>query len=276
MIAFLQPLPIGNAVRVLLTPLDGAESCRVLRKLTDDIAGPDDSAAAKVYEGDERFFIDIATLENGATYYYCAFDLVDGDWVASGASQGVLVDAAAALYGPDPLTLVKQRLEAGLKVEVQAGVLVHDAGYIPVLTSPPAVEGVRWPVVTVHLRNDAPATRAVGELIADDVFDPAENEWAEAEGWLSGWDIEIWGWALNADLRIALRLAIKKVILGNLAVFQQAGMAQIAMSQSDHEDFERYNANVYQTLTSFSCMAPSLVQSRVGAVEDVDVMVQAA
>ena len=270
MISLAQPLPVGNAVRVLLAPVGGTVKTRVLRKLSDDISDEADPAAAVVYEGDERSFVDITTLINGTPYYYRAFDFDGTSWAGSESAHATPA-ASAILRGPNPLELVRERLEAGLKVEVAAQRLRHEQGYIPCLTAPPLYDNVKWPVVSVHLRSEVDSGRGLGEIISVDIFDPFSNEWTEGEGWISRVMLDICGWSLNADERKALRTAIKKIIIANLPVFADAGMSEIGLSQSDVEDFETYNAPVYQTLCGLNCLAPSVVESAVDPIDDVSV-----
>lgn len=275
MVVFLQPLPIGDAVRVLLAPPAGAELSRVLRKTADTFTGEEDPDAAVVYEGDDRYFVDRQTLTNGTAYYYKAYHRVADVWTGT-ATQTATPAATAGSRGPDPLVVVRERLEAGLRAEVAAGRLAHDNGYIPCFTAPPTYENIQWPVVTVHLRNDAPGFRGLGEDVAGDVYDADENEWVSSEGWISRFQIELGGWTLNSDERLALRAAIKKVLIGNLPVFKDAGMDELEFTQTDVEDFESYNAPVYQTITSLTCLAPFVVDAAEPAISDVTVQALAA
>jgi hypothetical protein len=257
MISFAQPLPIGDAVRVILAPIAGTASTRVLRKTTDDIVDQNDPAAAVVFDGSDPAFIDISSLTNGTPYFYQAFDF-DGDatWTAS-PSVSATPAATATVTAADPLELVRSRLAAGLKNEVISGALVNVTGAIPVLTAPPTFEQSRFPMVTVHMGNDTPYARGVGELLAVDVFDG--NSWEASEGWLSDYSLNITGWVLNPDERIALRKSIKKVLVGNLPVFDEAGMVQISFNQTDTDDFDSYNAPVYMVVGSFNCLSPFVV-----------------
>lgn len=275
MISFAVPLPIGNAVRILWAPPVGTLRTRLLRKLTDDIADQTDANALVAFEGADTSFVDVQALTNGTSYFYRAFYFDGQAWTGSPSVSATPAATATVAYA-DPLVLVRDRLAAGLKIEVQAGRLVHDTGAIPCLTAPPAYEGVKFPIVTVHLRQDAPSVRAVGELAFPDFFDDVAGHWVAAEGWLSQTSLDVVCWALNPDERIALRQAVKKVIAGNLPVFDQAGMVQIEFSQTDVEDFESYGAPVYQTINSLSCLAPVLVTAVETVIDVVSVTATAA
>jgi hypothetical protein len=271
MISFLQPLPIGNAVKVLLAPPDGA-SVRVLRKPTDDISGYNDVSAALVYQGDGPYFVDVATLTNGTPYYYKPFYTLDaGSTWTSDPSQVATPAATAGVGGCDPLSLVRDRLDAGLKAEVAAGRLSANSkgGPIAVLTAPPTFDNVVFPVVTVHLRTDQSSVRGIGESIASDALDPVSTIWTDSEGYLSKVDLDFIVWVSgNADLRIAMRKAVKKVLVGNLAVFDDAGMLQVDVSISDVEDFDTYEAPMFQAVGTLSCLAPYFVTSTSPSITD--------
>lgn len=267
MITFLKPHPIGDAVRCIVAPPEGSTLTRVLRKTTDDIASETDPDAGVVYEGTETFFIDISAMVNGVTYFYRAFDLVGSTWQGS-ASMAATPEATAGMAGPDTLSLVRDRLRAGLKVEVQAGRLKHATGAIPVHTSPPLFDQTKWPTVSVHLTTDAPVVRGVGEIIAADLFDG--EDWVESEGWLAGVSLSIIAWSLNPDERILLRLAVKKVLIGNLGIFAQQGLSQVEISQTDAEDMEGYSAPVYWAACTFTAFAPAVVTSEVSPITDVE------
>ncbi|HCE08546.1 MAG TPA: hypothetical protein DEQ40_08090 [Oxalobacteraceae bacterium] len=276
MISYAEPLPIGNAVRVLLAPATGATGWKLLRKVSGAFSGPTDPAAAVIYDGsDETNILDTGALTNGTPYYYCSFELVGAAWSAS----TVVSITPATLYnlgGPDTLSLVRDRLELGLRAAVAAGILTHDNGYVPVLTAPPLYENTKWPVVSVHLQNDAPMERGIGEEVVPDRFDAANADWDTSEGWLSGVTIQIIGWSLNPDERIALRKAIKNIVIGNFQVFDAAGMDLITLQQSDIEDFESYAAPVYQTCRNFNCIAPNILTSTLPPITDVTVDAEAA
>ncbi|MDP3327201.1 hypothetical protein [Parvibaculum sp.] len=267
MIAFIAPLPIGNAIRVLLSPPSGAEKMRLLRKTADNFTGHDDADAAVVYEGMNSSALDTTALINGAAYFYKVYDFDGAVWSTS-PSVPATPDTDYGIFGADVLTLVRDRLFLGLKAAVAAGVVSHKNGSVPCLTAPPLYENTVWPVVSLHLNNDAPEVRGIGELIQSDVINDDDGI-DESEGWISRVSLQIVVWALNPDERIALRKAVKSVIIGNLPVFDDAGVVNVEMSQSDVDDFESYSAPVYQTISSFTCLAPSVVQSSVDVIGDV-------
>lgn len=264
MIALIQTLPIGNALRVHLRPPDGASRWRLLRKPADAFAGHDDPAAHLVLDSDqETVALDRGGLVNGQTYFYRSFALVGGDWVAS-PSVGAIPQQELEDRSVDVLSLVRERLEMGLQADIDAGRLRHRFGRVPVLTAPPVFEDTAWPVVVVHLQSDAPSVHGLG-MVLDPGLADENGDWTDMEGYLSAVNLTIAGWSLNPDERIALRKALKRVLIGNMPVFDDAGMVNIDTQFSDTEDFQSYSAPVYQAVCQFSCLAPSAVNG-LGAV----------
>lgn len=261
-------LPVGNALQVFLQPPASARYWRILRKASNLFSGPDDPEAIRVHEGEEKCFLDDQHVVNGVQYFYIAYYRGASSWTPSAVvpamARATYVDSSVDAFG-----VVRSRLEAGLAVEVARGVLKHEAGGIPVLSAPPVYENTRWPVVTVHLDDDAPAERFLGEILDPDEFDEAGGFLQAGEGWLANVQLTIIGWTTNPDQRVTLRQAMRRVIVANLPVFDGHGMVNIQFSQKDMEDFETYAAPVYQVMCSFSCQALVQVSSSVGAIADV-------
>jgi hypothetical protein len=275
MISFAQSLPIGNAVKIVIAPGAGAVCWRVLRKATDDIANESDPLAKLIYEGRDVLVVDALQLANGTEYFYKEFEYNGTAWAAAGDSVGLTPVTDYNFAGADVLTLVRDRLKAGIAAAVANSVLKPDGGVIEVFTAPPLWENIKWPIVSVHLAQDASEVRGIGETLAVDQVDHESGKWLESEGWLSRVRLQIIGWSTNSDVRILLRKVIKSIIQGNLEVFDAAGMVQIDFSQTDVEDFGSYNAPVYQVVGDFSCLAPSVVQDEAqDSVIDVTVDVE--
>ncbi|MFZ4538512.1 hypothetical protein [Propionivibrio sp.] len=271
MITLAQPLPTGNATRLMLNPPAGATRCVLLRKTADTFTAWNDTGAVVVYDGPpERAVLDWSGLVNGIPYFYVLYSLVAAVWQAS-ASRSVTPAAIDSDLSVDVLSIVRERIDLGLQVEVTRGNLNNKNGRIQVLTAPPLYDNLAWPVVTVHVNSDSSSDRALGEMMAEDVFNSDSFEWESSEGWLSKWSIGISGWSLNPDERIALRKAIKRIVLGNLPIFNDAGMMMIDLSQQDAEDFERYSAPVYQINGTLTCTAMSLNSALEGAIRVVEI-----
>lgn len=271
MILMTYRIPAGNAIRLILSPPRGAESIRLLRKDSDTFIGESDSGAVVVYDGSPQdAVLDWHGLVNGQEYFYRLFSLVDGDWIASASVSGTPAMEEED-FSVDVLSIVRERLELGLAAEVASGLLRHKNGRIPVLTAPPLTDNAVWPLVTVHVASDSSSVRGIGEAIAIDRFLSDDWAWDVSDGWLSQWSILIVGWSLNPDERILLRKTIKRIVIGNLPVFDDAGMVQVDFQQQDVEDFDNYNVPVYEVVGTLGCLAPSLAVVQDPAITDVQV-----
>lgn len=265
-------LASGNALKVFLMPPAGAQKWRVLRKDSDTFTDQNDSSAYVAYEGDERYFVDAAYLQNGVAAYYEAFYWTGSAWVGSASKSGTPV----ATYGDrsaDPLSFLRDRLEAGLAVEVARKALVPVSGVIEVVNASPQYEPSRWPIVSVLLIGENQIDRAIGEFYEADSFDSESGLWTESEGWLSHVQINVSGWTENSDERIALRQALRRIVIANLPVFDAQGFTQIEFQQNDMDHVGgEYPAPVYQTSSTFTCIAPVIVGDTVGSISDVEVV----
>lgn len=269
MITTIQPLHVGNALRLYVQPPRGAVRWKVLRKGNGTFAGHDDASALQVYDGDESIIIDHQFLQNEVMQFYCIYYTRDGvTWeagnVASGTPFGSYVETTT-----DVLSELRRRLEEGLLTEVKRGNFMPELGYIQVFTAPPSLEqGIRLPVVTVHLDNEAPSDRFLGEYIGGDEI--VDGEWSDGEGWLANVSVVIIGWSLNSDERLELRKAIRRLIIGNLPVFESMGWTQIDLRQQDVDAINgEYTAQLYQVMSTFTCVAPVRVSGGVAPIRDV-------
>jgi hypothetical protein len=269
MISLVYALPVGNALRVFLNPIDGAVRWRVLRKEVDTFSGADDADAATVLDGTDRSALDYAGLVNGVEYWYAAYyQLEDDSWVASDAKSGTplfsLSDRTEDVYA-----VVSDRVFSGLESYVAAGTLSPSSGSIPVLLQTPIFDEVPFPVVTVHFRQEAPAERFIGEGYPVDEFIGADFSWEVAEGYLARTTITVVGHSLNSTERATLRNALRAVLVGNFSVFDAIGIQTPDLSVSDADDFQSYSAPVYQVECTLSCLAPVVVSGVEDAIRDV-------
>lgn len=257
----------GSSLRVFLSPPAGALRWRLLRRQDDSFAGPDDAGAVLVHEGRDTEVLDAMGLVNDAEYHYRPYYWTGSQWLTS-ASRSAKPAASYEDAGPDVIELLQERLRAGLRDQVLADLLTHQDGAVPVLAVPPAYDNARWPLVTLHLSNEDPAERFIGEGVGQDMLELG-GQWGESEGWLARVDVDVIAWSLNSDERIQLRKALRRVILANLEIFDGFGLVQVNWSMSDAEDFETYNSPVYQVIGKFSCMAPAAVVSTAAPVSNV-------
>jgi len=275
MISFVRALAAGQAVQVVLAPRAGADRWRLLRRLDADFADFDDPEALVVYEGRERLVLDLEALTNGVTYHYRAYDFMGGDpdnaddWLPSNAVSCVPGTTFRSISG-DPLLSLRDRLEVGLREMVARGVLVHQKNRIQVVLGPPALDTIVLPVVTLHLTNERPGERAIGDEIAPDTKPDGIDRFDEHAGWLGHYEIAVVGWSTNADERHALRRALRDIVIANLPVFDGLGFLQVDFGQQDVEDFTSFNSPMYQTLGQFTCLAPVIVDASVGVVHQTE------
>jgi hypothetical protein len=271
MISMVIPLSAGNALKVFLMPPADAQKWRVLRKESDTFTDQNDATAFNAYEGTETYFVDSSGLQNGVPEFYQAFYWNGTAWSGSTPNSGT----PTATYGDrstDPLSFLRDRLEAGLAVEVARGALLPASGVIEVVNASPQYEPARWPIVSVILVAENPVERAIGELYEADSFDSESGLWTESEGWLSHVQINVSGWTENSDERIELRKALRRIVIANLPVFDAQGFAQIEFPQNDMDMVGgEYPAPVYQTSGTFTCLAPVIVGDSVDVITDVEV-----
>lgn len=271
MISTVYPIPVGNALRLFLEPPMGSLEWRILRKGADTFTGEDDPDAFLAYQGKAKNVLDAEALQNGIQSFYRAYYWNGQTWTASATAQGT-ANATYQDLGPDVLSVVRDRLDVGIQVEITRGTLVPTSGSIQVLTAPPVFENTTWPVVTVHLLQEAPAERSIGEVIAHDTLDPLTGDILVSEGWLARTQLTIIGWSQNPDERIALRQVLRRLVVANLQVFDASGLVEIEFAQQDIDAVSgEYPAPVYQTAGTFTCMSPVVVGDEVVPITDVQV-----
>jgi hypothetical protein len=273
------PLPVGNAMQLVVAAPRGAAVLRVLRRAGGDgFTGPDDASPGVVRVADAPVgasLVDISGLENGTTYTWRVwYKDAAGSWLPASTSGARSGTPQATYRGddPDPQTLLALRLELGLRVEVQRGRLRPSArtGRVGVVLAPFALADApesEFPVVSVHVEHDTPEARAIGEVLLPDLH--ADGAWTETTGWLSRVVVNVVGATRNPDGRAALRRAIKRIVLANLPVFDAMGLSLVEFAQQDAEDLSSLGAPVYFTRGTFSCMVGATVESDVGEIEDV-------
>jgi len=257
MISNILPAAVGNAIKIFLAPPASAVGWILLRNLSGAFAAQNDPSAATIFSGNgETYILDVFALVNGTRYYYGVFYFDGAAWTA-GNVVSATPNVSYSDQSVDVLGIVRDRLDVGLQNEIALGTLTPACGVIAVLNAPPVFEETNWPVITVHVASDGSGERAGGDLIFPDAFDPVAGLWNESQGWLARVQLTVVGWSKNPDERIALRKALRKIVIGNLEVFDRVGMIAIDFSQSDVDELSAYPAPVYQSMCSFSCEAPA-------------------
>ena len=104
MISIVQPLHIGNALRLFIEPPAGAVRWRILRKGSDSFVDHDDQGALVVYEGDDKVVIDSAHLQNEVMAFYRPFYTSDGiTWAAGPTASGSAPESLTTTATPCPI-----------------------------------------------------------------------------------------------------------------------------------------------------------------------------
>lgn len=262
MITLISPLAVGNAVQVVVQLPSTAIYWVVLRNTTGEFPEWNDPASVVVNQanaGDPIRFIDtLGDPANGTLYYYQAFYYDGTNWTTDDAPSTATPATSYIDESVDAQSIVRDRLALGLAAEVARGAITlpPKTPTLQVLTAPPQFEDTRWPVVSVHMDSEAPMNRALGEQVGNDDLNALTGLWDSREGWQAKTTLLIVGWSLNPDERIVLRKAIRRVIIANLPVFDQDLLLEVELIQRDTEDTERYNAPVYMTVGTFTCITP--------------------
>lgn len=274
MIELVTPIPSGAAVSISLNPPE--TDWVLLRRSDSDFIGYPDESAVIVASGDggedEVQITDFEGLLNDIPYWYQEYQLVDGVWVAPYDAYEITptYESQPGFMPVDPVELVRNRLESALVAEVTQGNLNPAKGMIQVLRSPPILDNVQFPCVTVLLDSRVAEVRGVGEFVTPSFFNEADDVWDTFEGWLDRTVIQITVWSLNADERADIRHAVERILLMNLPVFDAAGLSLIDVSQTDNFDPQTYGVPVYQAVFQFSCMHPAIVRDRVPSIHSIE------
>lgn len=269
----LKPLPVGNAIRIFIAPPETAERWRVMRRMDDCFQGENDPDAVCIYDGcDDRIFLDANFLTNGKTYFYRLFCKTGDVWGANDTKSAVPA-CTFVCGGEEPQLILRDRLDFGLVELLKRRLLHHPNGKIPVLTAPPTFDGTVFPVVVVQFTNGSSSEYGVGDFLGQ-ILDEDRDEWEIDEGWLSQIQLTVVAWSLNADERIRLRRAIEYLLIANISVLDDAGMTQIVLQQSDHEDYQSYAVPMYQSVSTISCLIPRYVGHHEDRIRLVDVKVK--
>lgn len=270
MIQFIHALPAGTSALLLLRTEHAP--WRLVRKL--------DSAPADVDDGELRLFgsqdgdlgqvIDYEGLIDGRETFYQLFSEQGGAWLPEGEPKSCtpqyLLEPLFA--SPDFPGLVRSRIESALAAEVAADRLYHPSGFIPVMTAYPREGSVRFPVVTVVLKDRRAEVRGVGEYIQET---EQTDAWSEFQGWLDRSTLEIAVWALGHADRVRLRDAVQRALMLNLQILAAAGYDLPDISEHDDQDFERYQAPVYQSIFNLSAVHPALVRTEYRKIASIEV-----
>ena len=260
MITMILPVEAGNALKIYLNPPDGSKFWRVYKKGGPTVEGIDDPEAVLVVEGNDRYYLDDFGLINDVQVWYSVFYNIDGDWVL-GNTVSAIPHYSLEDISPDTLDVLVARLVSGLEEVVRSGEVTPASGYIPVLTSPPSMDtGPSIPCVTVTYNREGPEEHMLGMVfLGDRESQPDGSGWFDSEGWMASVDISVTAWSINPEERRTLRKVLRRIIIGNAAVWDSHGMVKVTFTTSDDDDFERFEPPMYLVAGTFRCLAPVVV-----------------
>lgn len=272
MIALIEALPAGNAVRLILAPPGGAAAWRVLRRTTDTISGPEDPGAVVVGEwGDYEAIIDDDGLLNGVEQFYRVFyrDAAGQPILPLAPSRNCTPAATARDTSPDVLRILRKRVEAGLAAAVAAGRLSPRTGSVPLVVAPMVDPGkITLPIVSIHLERDAPLDHALADFIASEELAGLDG-WDDTNGYLSEVSVNFVAVSLNPDERIALGKVLKHIMLVNRPVLLAHGILRPNFTLTHAELQPDQNAvPLYVASGSFSCIAPTTTTATAPEITD--------
>lgn len=257
MLTSAQAMPVGNAVRLELSPADGIVYSKVLRKASLPFTGANDAGATVIAAATfETELLDLAP-NNGTLYYYKDYGWNGSAFVDDGEDPVSVTPAATYIPGgPDVRDVIKQRIEIGLKQEIARGLLVirphagAASATVEVLTAPPVFDESKWPVVSVHLQADASTDRSVADELTGN----------EDEGWLSTYTVNVTAWSMNPQERHLLHKAVKRLLQANAAVFAMLGINELDVRAEDVDYVSgEYAAPVYCSSFTLTCKAAAYV-----------------
>src|ERR1019366_6702028 len=164
MISNIVAAAVGNALKIYLVPPPGTLKLVVLRNTTGVFPAYNDALSVAVFDGsDESYMVDTDGIVNGTLYYYCEFDFDGADWDPS----AIVSATPACTYkdqSVDVLSIVRDRIDAGIKNEILIGTLTPKSGTIAVTNAAPFIENTLWPTISVHVDSDGSGDRSIGDM----------------------------------------------------------------------------------------------------------------
>jgi|GEM_PF-5603228 len=277
------PITFGGGVRVdWLNPTDAAyDHVIILRKLTNNIAGPTDPGATLVYTGpgwpnDEfraiinpypvtgetryRWVMDTVGLAWATTYYYAIYaaNLPETDLSAKISGKAVVPDAAT-FEEVDVIGVLMDYLPSYLARTIAQGALrvKTEVTTIPVTDGPPLLDNIAFPVVSLHLEQDATNNFGLGDRVGSA---GQTGGIVTRRGYLSSQNLKIIGWAGdNPEVRRSLYRAIKAALTAGRPTLGAYGVINPSLTGAYMEDFESYDMPMFFGVFTLSYTLPTCV-----------------
>ena len=246
--------PAGNALRLIVTPPADATYWCVLRRADQIPTGPTDAAAVVVRAMSvEQEVLDVCGLQNGQFYYYGIFYGAAGAWTGEVDTPSAVPAIGYQGAGPDPLSIMRDRLEAGFANEIALGYLTPSSGELAVHTAPFWLrDGFAFPGCSVHLNSSAPAEHVVGQELLEPTLNPDLTS-TESTGWIARTVLDVVAMSLNGDERLDIRKSLTRILQVNTTLFEELGLFDIEVAQSDTEQFAENQAPLFVTTAQLTC-----------------------
>ena len=271
-----RPFGYGGGVRLYwLNPTDATfHHVKILRKTVNSFSGPNDPAATVIYSGKgsqtaphqlvfrpsptipevrHRYTIDSKGVLWATPYYYAvyAMNAAENDVSAAVVKSGMTPDVSV-FEEVDVIGLLLEYIGAYFKRQIAVQGLMMPAGItaIPVLDSPPLIETVKFPCVSIHLDTDAPEGYAIGDdlnQLSQDGDSPVYRR-----GYLASFTLAITGWTENPEIRRQLYRHLKGCLLSARQLLEANGVINTRLIGRYAEDFDGYNVPLFSAAFSLT------------------------
>jgi len=260
----------GGGVRLLWMNPDfpTLHHVKIVRKTTNLFEGPTDPSATVVYAGGRgiltrpyqtvfrpsplqheerhRSTLDTKAVQWATTYYYAAYAMnQDETDVSSPALLTVRTPDVSLLEEVDVIGLLMDYVRAYFKRQIVAHQFDLPAGIteVQVLDSPPLIDSVTFPCISLHLDSDAPDAY----LIGDDTnqLNTEGDTAVHRRGYLASFNLAITGWTENPEIRRHLYRHLKGCLFSARQLLEQSGVMNTTLTGRYGEDFESYNLPMF-------------------------------
>lgn len=263
-----RPFTFGGSVRLLwINPTDAAyDHVIVLRKSSNSFSGPTDPSATVAYKGVGRQASEFRSVflpddVASSDLYRTILDDVAG-WnttvyyaiYASNAAETVTAAAVVVAAALRPVSTFEELDVIGalipfigsyLNEQIATGALKVPNGVtaIDVVDGPPLLDGVQFPIVSLHLDADTPTSFAIGDNIGH-LDDDGDNIVAR-RGFMSTVTIAIVGVTPNPEVRRFLYRSLKAALIAARELLEKHGLMNMEVSGRFTEDFINYDMPLF-------------------------------
>jgi hypothetical protein len=271
-----RPFGYGGGVRLhWLNPADAAfHHVKIIRKTVNSFSGHNDPAATVIYSGKgvqtaphqtvfrpspavtevrHRCTIDSKGVLWATTYYYAiyAMNVAENDVSVAVVKSGGTPDVSV-FEEVDVIGLLLEYISAYFKRQIAVQGLKVPSGVteLPVLDSPPLIENVKFPCISIHLDTDAPEGYSIGDDLNQ--LSAEGDATVHRRGYLAGFTLSITGWTENPEIRRHLYRHLKGCLLSARQLLEQSGVVNTRLTGRYAEDFEGYNMPLFSAAFSLT------------------------